>query len=216
VFSLGDVEGLLFRPRPRFGEVGFLEVRKRSKLSERTMGLGLEGRLPERMRRRILSSMIWPALGAAVTTVPEEAVGGGVGLQVRNRGWMWSSLDGDRGEVGRENVGWGRGLGGELSGGLCWKNGPSRAFAGEGERLPGMGSRMGTFIVEGEEWRTVSRMWGPTPDVSQESNASSWETRLDDGLSEEEFLEWRGKECWRPTSLVLDSEGRRTVDREER
>jgi len=38
--------------------------------------------------------MSWPASGAAVTFVPALALGGGVGLLVRNRGWIWSSLDG--------------------------------------------------------------------------------------------------------------------------
>lgn len=55
--------------------------------------------------------------------------------------------------------GWGSGLEGGLSLGTCWKKGPSSALAGEGERLPGMGSRGDGFgLTIGEDCRTVSRM----------------------------------------------------------
>ena len=57
-------------------------------LSERTNGLGLDGRLSDLdlMRFNMRSSISWPASGAAVTIVPGEAPGEGPGLQVRNRG----------------------------------------------------------------------------------------------------------------------------------
>jgi hypothetical protein len=38
------------------------------------------------------SEMTCPALGAAKTTVPGVAVGGGVGESDRKSGWMWASL----------------------------------------------------------------------------------------------------------------------------
>ena len=57
-------------------------------LSERTNGLGLEGRLPDLdlMRFSMRSSISWPASGAAVTTVSGDAPGEGTGLEVLNRG----------------------------------------------------------------------------------------------------------------------------------
>ena len=69
------------------------------------------------------------------------------------------------------------------------KKGPSSAFAGEGERLPGMGVRPADLIGGAfpEAWR-ASRIWKDTWDVSQESNPSSWEGRLD-GPSEEDWRE---------------------------
>ncbi len=50
------------------------------------------------------------------------------------------------GEFGRETEGWGSGLGGGVNDALDWKNGPSKAFAGDGDRDPGMGSNPDTFI----------------------------------------------------------------------
>ena len=46
-------------------------------------------------------------------------------------------------DEGRESLteGWGRGEGGGLGKGSMLKKGPSNAFAGEGERLPGIGSK---------------------------------------------------------------------------
>ena len=76
------------------------------------------------------------------------------------------------GEFCREIDGCGSGLGGGLIDGLDWKKGPSSAFAGDGERLPGMGSKPKPFSV-GLDWRMVSRIWDETADVSQESNPSS-------------------------------------------
>lgn len=57
-------------------------------LSERINGLGLEGRLPDLdlMRFNMRPSISWPASGAAVTIVPGDAPGEGIGLQVLNRG----------------------------------------------------------------------------------------------------------------------------------
>jgi hypothetical protein len=39
-----------------------------------------------------LSEMTFPAFGAATTTVPGVALGGGTGESDRKRGWMWASL----------------------------------------------------------------------------------------------------------------------------
>lgn len=57
-------------------------------LSDRTSGLGIEGRLPDLIRFSIRSLMSWPASGAAVTVVFTDALGGGIGLLVLKRGWM--------------------------------------------------------------------------------------------------------------------------------
>ena len=78
------------------------------------------------------------------------------------------------GEPGLETFGWGSGLAGGLNDGLDWKNGPSSAFAGDGDRLPGMGGNPEPFII-GLDWSTVSRMCEDTPEVSQESKPSSLE-----------------------------------------
>ena len=51
------------------------------------------------------------------------------------------------GEFGRETLGWGSGLAGGLSDGLDWKKGPSSAFAGDGDRLPGIGGKPEAFII---------------------------------------------------------------------
>lgn len=69
-----------------------MTARTSGELSDLTNGLGLEGRLPDLMRLSIRSLISWPPSGAAVTVVLAEALGGGVGLLVRNRGWIWSSL----------------------------------------------------------------------------------------------------------------------------
>lgn len=65
----------------------------------RLSGLGAAGRLPLRILRMLLmlrmlclSEMTWPPLGAATTTVPGVAIGGGVGESDRKSGWMWDSL----------------------------------------------------------------------------------------------------------------------------
>ena len=79
------------------------------------------------------------------------------------------------GEFGLEIVGWGSGLAGGLRDGLDWKNGPSSAFAGDGDRLPGIGGKPEPFII-GLDWNTVSRICEDTPEVSQ-SKLSSWEGR---------------------------------------
>ena len=56
-------------------------------LSERTRGLEVVGRLPLRIRERSTRSSInSPASGAAVTTVPKDALGAGEGLVVRKSG----------------------------------------------------------------------------------------------------------------------------------
>ena len=58
------------------------------------------------------------------------------------------SSDGlEGGEFGLETLGWGSGLAGGLIDGLDWKNGPSSAFAGDGDRLPGIGGRPGIFVI---------------------------------------------------------------------
>ena len=76
------------------------------------------------------------------------------------------------GEFCLETDGWGRGLGGGLIDGLDWKKGPSSAFAGDGERLPGIGSKPNPFSI-GLDWRMVSRICDETADVSHESKPSS-------------------------------------------
>lgn len=59
------------------------------------LGFGLEGRElrfePFRLREPKALSLgltTWPANGEAVTIVPGEAAGGGIGLSLRKRGWM--------------------------------------------------------------------------------------------------------------------------------
>jgi len=70
----------------RLGDGGIFTVLISGELSDRTKGEGLVERLPDRIRLSMRSLISWPASGAAVTLVPAEAPGGGVGLLVRNRG----------------------------------------------------------------------------------------------------------------------------------
>ena len=70
---------------PRVGGVKLLAALQVSKLAERMSGLGLDGRLPDRIRFSVSPLMTRPAIGAAVTTVPGVGVGGGVGLVFRKR-----------------------------------------------------------------------------------------------------------------------------------
>ena len=51
------------------------------------------------------------------------------------------------GEFGLDTLGWGSGLAGGLSDGLDWKKGPSRAFAGDVYRLPGICCKTEPLIV---------------------------------------------------------------------
>jgi hypothetical protein len=88
------------------------------------------------------------------------------------------------GEFCLEIDGCGSGLGGGLSDGLGWKKGPSSAFAGDGDRLPGMGSKPGPLSPL--EVRIVSLMCDDTAEVSQESKPSSWDGLLD-GASKEDL-----------------------------
>ena len=74
------------------GDGGTIELRISEELSERIKGLGLDGRLPDRIRFSVRSLISRPAPGAAVTLVFVDALGGGVGLLLRNSGWMCSSL----------------------------------------------------------------------------------------------------------------------------
>ena len=69
------------------------------------------------------------------------------------------------GEFGLETLGWGSGLAGGLNDGLDWKKGPSSAFAGDGDRLPGMGGKPEPLVI-GLDWSTVSRRCEDTPLVS--------------------------------------------------
>ena len=57
----------------------------------------------------------------------------------------------DGGELGLETEGWGRGLLGGLSAGPELKKGPSKAFAGEGDRLPGIVAKVVFFVRAGLE-----------------------------------------------------------------
>lgn len=58
------------------------------------------------------------------------------------------SSDGlEGGEFGRDTLGWGSGLAGGLNDGLDWKKGPSSAFAGDGDRLPGMGGKPEPLLI---------------------------------------------------------------------
>jgi hypothetical protein len=57
-----------------------------SKLSVRINLVVVVGRLPDLILWIIRPFMVWPASGAAVSTELDDAVGGGVGLHVRNRG----------------------------------------------------------------------------------------------------------------------------------
>ena len=70
------------------GDGGVTELWMSEKLNERTKGLGLDGRLPDRMRFNVRSLINRPAPGAAVTFVFADALGGGVGLLLRNKGCM--------------------------------------------------------------------------------------------------------------------------------
>jgi hypothetical protein len=60
------------------------------KLPDWASGLELEGKLPDRicLSVRMEPIITWPPSGGAVTTVPGVAVGGGVQLSDRNKGWM--------------------------------------------------------------------------------------------------------------------------------
>lgn len=69
------------------------------------------------------------------------------------------------GEFGLETLGWGSGLAGGLNDGLDWKKGPSSAFAGDGDRLPGIGGKPEPLVI-GLDWSTVSRRCDDTPLVS--------------------------------------------------
>lgn len=51
------------------------------------------------------------------------------------------------GELGLETLGWARGLAGGLNDGLDWKKGPSSAFAGDGDRLPGIGAKPEPLVI---------------------------------------------------------------------
>ena len=86
----------------------------------------------------------------------------------------------------------GRGLCGALEGndssGLVGKKkGPSKALAGDGERLPGIGERPVPRNVVGEERSTVSRIWGVTSVVSHVSKPESCDWRLVEGRLMEEL-----------------------------
>ena len=83
--------------------------------------------------------MTWLASGLASMLVPGVAAGGGVGLSLLNRGWIWASLTAGLGglEVSKVNLG-GGGKSSMLS---SMGKGPSSARAGLAGRLPGIGSR---------------------------------------------------------------------------
>lgn len=88
-----------------FGEGGSISVLVRmcKELSDRINGLVLVGRLPDLLIRFSMRSLMsCPASGAAVTIVPDDALGGGIGLFVRNKGCMWSSLGALEREPGLE------------------------------------------------------------------------------------------------------------------
>jgi len=154
-------------------------------------------------------------------TVPGEANGGGIGLSGRKSGWMcdWFVLGRRRG--GRGNAEGELVLGpGEVTGesageagsgvasgvdGLCGK-GPSRGFAGETGRLPGIGSSL-LHVVFCTSWLGAT---SSTAEVSQVSKPSLWcvvskDVGLSDGtlgmsVDAKEFLN---------SSLVLEVMGRR-------
>ena len=75
--GIGGVMSLL-------GGVGLRNISSAPKLS--ALASGLDGRLPDRIRLKVLSLIRRPANGAAVTMVPGIAVGGGVGLLERKSG----------------------------------------------------------------------------------------------------------------------------------
>ncbi len=194
---------------PRVGGVKLRAPLQASKLAERMSGLGLDGRLPDRIRFKVRPLMTWPAIGAAVTTVPGVGVGGGVGLFVRKSGWIWHSSDED---LWRLN---GRVKFGVLYVGDCGRKGPSSAFAGDSGRLPGIGSRPDP-ADGGVDCKTASRICGPTAEVSQLSKLFSRATWLRDKLSKDERLESRVTELWRGRSLVSEDVGRTTPESEDR
>lgn len=68
------------------GESGVPVCRMSEELNDRIKGLGLAGMLPDLMRFNARSLTSTPAPGAALTFVFIEALGGGVGLSLRNRG----------------------------------------------------------------------------------------------------------------------------------
>lgn len=115
-------------------------------------------------------------------TVLGEAMGGGIGLSGRKRGWIcdWYALglrDGsigkprmepvsEHGEVSGDCIGdSGNGV---CSGASCSLNGPSSALAGEAGRLPGIGSNLLAFLC-----RHGLLAYSSTAEVSQLSKPSS-------------------------------------------
>lgn len=76
--------------------------------------------------------------------VPGVATGGGVGLSVRNRGWMWASLTAGLGgrDVSGIILGGGTNPPSSSSSSSAEGNGPSNTRAGDAGRLPGIGSRV--------------------------------------------------------------------------
>lgn len=153
--------------------------------------------------------MTWPANGEAVTTVPIEGVGGGVGECERKSGWMcdsWFELARRRGggtarlfvEPLSEDMRMGdcmgesgRGILSAGAGSSMSGKGPSRGLAGETGRLPGMGSRdflprVG-FVTNGLmkpcSTEEVSQLSNPSPRQKISRELLSWlTTKLPESL----------------------------------
>lgn len=141
-----------------------------------------------RLRMLCRSEMTCPACGAAITTVPGLASGGGVGESDRNNGWMCNSdADAEMCSVKARCGGFGSGCvrvdaGLKLRLRLVW-NLPSRGGS-KSSGVPGLGlrlvvglagivSRKRPPLTGDADSMTVRRFCESTPDVSHESNASS-------------------------------------------
>lgn len=148
-------------------------------------GLDLVGIDPlrSRLRLRMLwrSEMTCPACGAAITTVPGLASGGGVGESDRNSGWMCDSLA----EVCWVNARCG-GFGSweRVDAGLKLRLRRAARGGSKSSGVPGLGlrlvvglagivSRKRPSAMGEKDSRTVWRFCGSTWDVSHVSKASS-------------------------------------------
>lgn len=185
-------------------------------------GLDLVGSDPlrSRLKLRMLcrSEMTCPACGAAITTVPGLASGGGVGESDRNNGWMCDSLAdvcwvnarcGGFGSCVRVDAGL------KLRLRLCPRGGSrSRGVPGLGLRLvvglAGIVSRNRPSAIGEKDSRTVWRFCGSTLDVSHESKVSSWaleRSRWPMDSKEGACLaeRWLRRLCWLRRLRLLDN-----------
>lgn len=173
----------------------------------------------------------WPARGDAVTVVPTEGVGGGVGECERNKGWMcdsWLELArrsgggtcrlltdsvSDMTRVGDCMGESGRGSFSSEAVDSWSGKGPSRGLAGETGRLPGMGSRVFFFLLRGGlVTKGLTNSCCSTEDVSQVSNPSPRHEISSESVSRgvTKLPESRGVGPWASMSFVREVMGRMT------